>query len=379
MNPVFKFLIGLAFAPAALVLFVSLLGSTEVEPVEWSPPPAPSLEAGDYASNNKLEAMQWHGQSNLPQPESVAIGPDGFYYTGLNTGEIVRLNPAQLALANEPSVAPFDLVINTGGRPLGMIFHPDGSLIVADGVKGLLQVSWAIEGDRPVNASMKVLSTEAEGQAFQFVDDVAVSSDGGKAWFSDASSKFAYPNFTPDILEHGGNGRLLEYDFATGETLVLLKGLQFANGVASANDDAFVLVNETGAYQITRYWLKGPKAGLAEPFVTNLPGFPDNIRADENGNFWVALPAGRDPLIDALADKPAIRHFVAKLLNFVEFPVKPFAMAVAFDSDGQLVANLQDESPNGYYHITQVTPVGRKLLLGSVLLTGFASIDVPAN
>ena len=37
--------------------------------------------------------------------------------------------------------------------------------------------------------------------------------------------------------------------------------LLFANGVAVGPDDAYVLVNETAAYRVMRYWLKGEKAG----------------------------------------------------------------------------------------------------------------------
>lgn len=377
MNPVIKFLVGLALAPLVGIVALSLMSSTNVEPVAWQPDPAPSLTEGPYHSNDLLEGAQWFGKANLPQPESVAIGPDGYWYTGINTGEIIRLNPNKLALEGQPDTAPFELVVNTGGRPLGMIFHPDGSLIVADAIKGLIQVSWSLQDDKPVAPVVKVLSTEADGQKFAFVDDVAVSSDGAFAWFSDASSKFPYPQFAQDILEHGGHGRLIEYEFATGQSRTLLKDLQFANGVAAAKDDAFILINETGAYRITRYWRTGPKAGLAEPFVENLPGFPDNIRADDKGNFWVAMPAARDGLIDGFADKPGIRKFLGKMLNHVHFPVTPNAMVLGFDGEGKLIANLQDIDPKGYYYITQATPVGNELVLGSVQAQGIARVQVP--
>ncbi|CAN6245773.1 unnamed protein product [Urochloa humidicola] len=37
-----------------------------------------------------------------------------------------------------------------------------------------------------------------------------------------------------------------------------------------------------------RHWIKGPNAGTSEP-LADLPGYPDNVRADGKGEFWVAL------------------------------------------------------------------------------------------
>jgi sugar lactone lactonase YvrE len=53
-----------------------------------------------------------------------------------------------------------------------------------------------------------------------------------------------------------------------------------------------VLVNETGAYRISRYWLTGPKAGTHDMFIDNLPGLPDNL-AFNGSNRLVALYAPR--------------------------------------------------------------------------------------
>jgi sugar lactone lactonase YvrE len=358
-------------ATVAVLVAVAVFETTNAEPVAWTPPPAPSMDSGPYVRNNLLAGAKTFGRSNLLQPESMAAGPDGKLYTGMNTGEIVRIDPDKLAVPTDPQTTPFELLANTAGRPLGMVFHPNGDLIVADGVKGLLSVS--------PKGEIKVLSTESEGLKFGFADDVAVSADGRYVWLSDATWKFPYPDFTADVVEHVGNGRLIQYDMQTGETKTLLKDLQFANGVAVSKAGDFVLVNETAAYRITRYWLSGPKAGQSDVFADNLPGFPDNVRTDADGNFWVATPTTRDGLIDALADKPAVRKFIAKLLKHIEFPVKPYAMALGFDANGKLIANLQAPKADGYYYITQVTPVGNKLYFNSVHNNGMAVIARPAS
>ncbi len=45
-------------------------------------------------------------------------------------------------------------------------------------------------------------------------------------------------------------------------------------------------VAETAGYRLTRYWLKGPKAGSKDFLIENLHGFPDNIARGER---WLDL------------------------------------------------------------------------------------------
>ena len=193
----------------------------------------PSMDSGPYARNTLLDDAQVFGTYNLLQPESIAVGPDGLLYTGMNTGEIVRFNPEKMQVQESLQTTPFDLIANTRGRPLGLVFHPDGFLVVADAIKGLLKVT--LQGE------VSVLAVESEGLPFKFVDDVAVSADGRYAYFSDASSKFDLNSYVLDVLEHAGNGRLLRYDFQTGETKTLLSDLQFANGVTISKSGEYVL------------------------------------------------------------------------------------------------------------------------------------------
>lgn len=78
---------------------------------------------------------------------------------------------------------------------------------------------------------MIALTTEANGLAFGFTDDVVIDKSGHYAYFSDASSRWGYGHDGEAIIEHGGDGRLLRYDFQTGKTSLLLDKLEFANGV----------------------------------------------------------------------------------------------------------------------------------------------------
>ena len=73
---------------------------------------------------------------------------------------------------------PYDFV-NTGGRPLGLKFNPQGDLIVADAYSGLLSIN--------MDGEITVLSTEYEGVPFLLTDDLDIASDG-MIYFEDASS-----------------------------------------------------------------------------------------------------------------------------------------------------------------------------------------------
>jgi sugar lactone lactonase YvrE len=106
---------------------------------------------------------------------------------------------------------------------------------------------------------------------------------------------------------------LLRYDPATKTTTVLLSDLYFANGVALSQHEDFVLVNETYRFRITRYWLKGERAGKSEVFVDNLPGYPDNITSNRRGTFWLALVTVRNDTGDWLSPRPFLKNVLAKL------------------------------------------------------------------
>lgn len=344
-----KIVLRLLLAVAALITAWLLLAPTRVMPVSWNAPPAPSLRNGPYAVNDRLKDIERIARVGAIGPETVAIDTSGRIYTGFLDGRVA-------SFAADGS--DYHLIVNTGGRPLGVAVHPDGSLIVADAFKGLLRVQ--------MNGSVEVLSTTADGLPFAFTDYVALDHDGHFAYFSDASSKWHFGQDQLAMIEHGGDGRLLRYDFATHQTQVLLKDLQFANGVALDPDENFVLVNETGAYRITRYWLKGDKAGSHDLFVDNLPGFPDNLTCNGRDRFWVAIPVPRDPLLDSISAQPFLRTVVARIVAVLPLPMPHHGMALGFDLQGKLVANLHYAGPGAYSRITHVVEDGQWLYFGSL-------------
>jgi sugar lactone lactonase YvrE len=345
----------------AIVLAYLSFAPIDVQPVAWTAPSPPPTDVGPYARNDLLKGAERIASGIGKGPEAIAFDAQGRIYTGFEDGRVARF---------EPDGGGYTLLANTGGRPFGVFVHPDGSVIVCDASKGLLKID--------ESGKITMLTPEAEGVPFRFANDLVITKDGSKVYFTDSSSKFGAKQVLEDIVEHGGHGRFLVYDFKTGETRVLLRGLQYSNGVALGPDESFALVSETGTYRILRYWLKGDRNGTSDIFADNLPGFPDNITFNGAGRFWVAIYGPRTPIADKLAPYPGLRKAVARALQFLPPPVKAQAFALSFDPSGKPVANLQYDSADAFSPITSVHehPNGY-LYFGSLTADSLARIITP--
>jgi sugar lactone lactonase YvrE len=349
-----KRILRLLIALSLLVVLYLLLWPVFISPQAWTPPTAPPL-TGQYQQNSRLASTERLSLgTDTPQPgagfgpEDVALDAAGRIYSGLDDGRIMRLQGD----GSHP-----ELFSNTHGRPLGLAFDPNGNLIVADALKGLLSLA--------PDGAVSVLTTAADGLAFGCTNDLDVAADG-TIYFTDASSKFQLANFTADILEHGPNGRFFAYDPKTRTTRTLLSGLSFANGVAVSPDQSFVLVIETGAYRVHRVWLQGEKKGQTEIFLENLPGFPDGLSSNGKDRFWLALVTPRDEALDKLLPHPFLRKVIARLPKFLQPAPKRYSFVLGLDVNGHVVENLQDGSANCYAEIANAVEHKGFLYFGSI-------------
>jgi len=330
-----------------LFMLYLLLWPVAIEPVVWEPPQAPEL-AGDFAKNQKLAEIEWLGKDVAKGPEDIILDEQGRIYGSFEDGKIRRFD----AKGDNSEV-----FADTKGRPLGLAWAPGGALLVADAKQGLL----ALRRD----GSIRELTTRANGVRFGFTNAVVVGSDN-MVYFTDASYRFGVNQVMADILEHGANGRLLKYDPLSDTTTELLGDLQFANGIAFGPSEDYLLVAETGAYRIMRYWLVGPQKGTAEVFMDNLPGLPDNINYDGEGVFWVALYTPRNALLDWLADKPWLRKVVYKVPAFLQPKPAHHAFVLGVNPEGEVLYNLQDDASSAFAPVTSVRRYGKHLYLGSL-------------
>jgi sugar lactone lactonase YvrE len=324
-----------------------------VDPVAWEAPVDEGL-TGAYTPNDILRYARAIDLGGKSGPEDIARGPDGKLFVSVADGAILELSRG----GTRPRV-----FAETGGRPLGIESLPDGSLAVANAMRGLQRVA--------ADGSVSILAATVNGRQLAYVNDVAVAQDG-RIFFTEASTKFAaadaggtFESSLLDILEHGGHGLLLEYRPADGSVEVLLDGLNFANGVAISVDQRFLLVAETGSYRILRYWLAGEHAGTSEVLIDNLPGFPDNINNGLNGRFWLGLAAPRNALLDRLAPHPLTRKIVQRLPAFIRPRPLSSSHVIAVNGDGEVLMNLQD--PGAHYPLlTGVLELPDRLYLTTV-------------
>ncbi len=356
---IMKLLLKLIGGLVLLAVAYLLLWPTPVTPVVWQPSPDPGLN-GDFSPNADL-AQAEHLVNGIGEgPEDVTLAADGYLYTGLQDGRIMRFRDGRAAEA----------FVNTGGRPLGMQFDVEGNLIVADAFMGLLSVN----GD----GGIRVLTDSVNGQKMLFPNDLDIADDG-TIWFSDASTRFDQYNYVYDMLEGNATGRLLSYSPLTGETRVEMSRLFFANGVALGPADEYVLVNETGNGRIHRLWLKGDRKGQSDLFFDGLPAFPDNLSFNGTDTFWVALPKLRMARIDGLAALPFVRKILSRLpTSLLVGPDTSYGFLIGLDLNGKVRYNIQDPA-GGYNTVTSVNQFGDSLYLGSIAMHSVGRLPVPGN
>ncbi|PID43642.1 MAG: gluconolactonase [Gammaproteobacteria bacterium] len=337
----------------SILLFVILVVSAvffilpgDIQPLEYHPEKAPGF-SGQWQPDHSLASVKLLAENRIHGPEDVAMDTRGRVYGGQVDGKIIRV-------LSDGTIETF---ADTGGRPLGLHFDRHQNLIVADALKGLLSVN--------PTGEVTLLTDSADGQAFGFTDDLDIAQDG-TIYFSDATTRWNVWNYKNDVLEMQPTGRLMTYDPATGQTRTLLDGLYFANGVALSSNEDFVLVNETWKYRIVRFWLKGPKAGTHDIFTDNLPGFPDGISGNRQGQFWLALFSPRNPLLDSVHPYPWIKEQMSKLPEFLKPRPKKYGLIASLDESGRVTASYHDPQGTNVTGITSVEQAGDQLLLGTL-------------
>ena len=125
--------------------------------------------------------------------------------------------------------------------------------------------------------------------------------------------------------------------------------------------------------RLSKYWLKGEKAGATEVLAI-LPGNPDNVRTNEEGNFWVAIHCRRTYYAYMCALYPKLRTFLLKLpisakTQFMfHIGGRYHAVAVKYSPEGKLLQILEDSQGKVVKAISEVEERDGKLWMGSVLM-----------
>lgn len=343
----------------------------------WSAYPTQSDE------NDLLQRSEVRFQNQVQGPESIAFDPSGRGpYTGVADGRILFWNGSEWSYFAhtspnrssqcdpKPSIMSYLKNEHICGRPLGIRFcKKSGELYIADAYFGLLKVG-------PKGGLAVSLTTEAENVPFSFTNDLDVDEDGRNVYFTDSSSNYQRRNFLQLILTSEPTGRVLRYDTVTKQTDVLVRELQFANGLSLSKDGSFFVFCEGSRGRLRRYWLKGDKAGTTDVFAL-LPGFPDNLRTNDKGEFWVAIHSRHGRYGHFLGLHPRVR----KLLLSLPIPAKYHyifnigwfhGIIVKVSVDGEIVQVLEDRKGSVVKLVSEVEEKDGQLWLGSVLMSYIA-------
>ncbi|CAB4318297.1 unnamed protein product [Prunus armeniaca] len=231
---------------------------------------------------------------------------------------------------------------------------------------GLLKIS--------EDGTVELLTDEAEGVKFKLTDCVDVAQNG-MLYFTDASHKYSLKDFTSDILGGRPHGRLTSYNPTTKETEVLVHNLYFANGVAVSPDQNFVVLCETVMRRCRKYYLQGSKKGSVENFIDHLPGFPDNIRYDGEGQYWIALATEVTPFWDLALRYPFIRKVLAivKRCAAGRPHMEKNAGVLAVNLNGEPTAHYSDPE---LFLISSGIKIGNYLYCGSIVNPYIIRLDV---
>ncbi|KAJ1154101.1 hypothetical protein NDU88_006857 [Pleurodeles waltl] len=328
----------------------------------------PPLQTGVLEPNLKLRKAERLFEGKLVGPESFANIGD-VLFTGTADGQILKIEDGNIytvARLGKPPCGTREFE-HTCGRPLGIRVGPNGTLFVADAYQGIFEVN-------PVTGEAKMLidsQKPIQGKKMSFVNDLVLTQDGRKIYFTDSSSKWQRRDYVLLVMEGTDDGRLFEYDTVTKEVKVLMVGLRFANGLQLSPSEEFLVVAETTMARIRRYYVSGLMKGGIDMFVENMPGFPDNIRLSSSGGYWVAMSVvRRNPgfsMLDFLADKPWIRKIIFKLISpeTVVKLVPKYSLVVELSESGSYKRSFHDPDGLVATYISEAHEQDGHLFLGS--------------
>jgi sugar lactone lactonase YvrE len=322
---------------------------SSIAPVRWTPPPAPAARLPRHLEVETV-ALPGHG------PEDVLIDHDGTVITGLMDGRILRISADRTTITT---------LADTGGRPLGLEWLPDGKMLICDANRGLL----TLDKDNRV----ATLLDEIDGRPMRFCNNADVLPDG-TIYFTDSSTRFGVAEWMADLLEHSSTGSLYRLT-PDGELTRLATGRPFPNGVALSGDRNTLFFAETASYGL--YKLDLTTVDAEPELVTLVPGLPDNIARGSDGLTWVALGSPRNALLDFLLPKhPVLRKAVWGLPDALKPKAADIIEIQAYDDDGNLVHDLRGNHPD-FRMPTGVRERDGKVWLSSIGTTHLATFPTP--
>lgn len=360
------------------VLILVLFLESPIHPEPFSLREPPVME-GCWAPNLKLRLAQRLFENQVQGPESIANIGD-VLYSGTADGRIIKMVGRRIhtvaRLGRQPCGSREDEP--TCGRPLGIRVGPNGTLFVADAYLGLFRVDPNTgEAVRLVEGGQVVA-----GRPIAFINDLDVTRDGRRVYFTSSSCRWQRRDFLHLIMEATNDGRVMELDTESGEVSVVMDRLRFPNGIQLLPDEDSVLVSETTMARIQRVHVAGLNKGGMETFADNLPGFPDNVRRSSSGGLWVAMSAVRPSpgfsMLDFLSQRPWIKKLIFKVFSqdvVLRF-VPRYSLVAELQEGGVCVRSFHDPHGEVAAYVSEAHEYQGSLYIGSFRSPYVAKLDL---
>ena len=339
-----------------------ILERAYVSPAYYEPLPLTSIRRGDqtpFALNSGLSGAEPLALGKLTGPRDVIFDSNDYLYTVSSAGDIIRLSP--------PNYADPEIFAHIGGQTLGLAMDSSDSIFVCVAGIGL----FAVGQDRAVRKLSdhvpRTLFSIRDDSQIKFAHDLDIA-PSGQIFFSEASGRFDVHDWVTDSLEMRANGRLLVFDPNTGKTETALRNLIFPSGVCVEPAGLSLLIAETWACRVSRFWFDGPRKGQLERVIENLPGFAGSIRRSSDGNYWLAMLGVRTPCHELAMQSPGFRKRMALRVAYDEWLYPNFnaGLVIKFSERGEIVDCLWDGDGKRHAALSSMCEHRGSLYLGGI-------------
>lgn len=339
---------------------------------------------GGLAQNDLLQKAKYIAHKKMRGPECIEFSKDGEMYTGVMSGQIVRIDVAtnsvetivQIGDETNTTLCSLENVkghVPTCGCPLGIRFHPNDPelLYVTDAFYGIVKVNVKTGKKTTVLSSNDPRFKDAP---MKLTDDLDI--DGDIIYFVDSSYEHTIDEAFAEFLEGVARGRLYSYNEKTDMLEFITGNLYFPNGMQLMPNKKEVLINEVNQARIIKVQLNGTNKGSKEVFL-DLPGHGDTIRLSKHNTLLVPFVDKLNPFLNYFGEYPLIRSILVAIIDFEALiKIAPkYGFVAEYDLNGKALRSWHDPTGNVVNCATSLNVHENKVYVGSYKDDYIAVID----